>query len=86
MSSTRPNGNRVHVVHVIGSLQTGGAEKMLLKTALVEIGTLDTALRKVERSPQGFNANFIGLTEQNAELACRRLEAQNVPCRALSPG
>ncbi len=62
------------------------AEKMLLKTALVEIGTLDTALRKVERSPQGFNANFIGLTEQNAELACRRLEAQNVPCRALSPG
>ena len=30
MSSTRPNGNRVHVVHVIGSLQTGGAEKMLL--------------------------------------------------------
>ena len=61
------------------------AEKMLLKTALVEIGTLDTALRKVVRSPQGFNANFVGLTEQNAELACRRLEAQNVPCRALSP-
>lgn len=61
------------------------AEKMLLQTALVEIGTLDTALRKVVRSPQGFRANFVGLTEQNAELVCRRLEAQNVPCRALSP-
>ncbi len=60
------------------------AEKMLLQTALVEIGTLDTALRKVVRSPQGFRANFVGLTEQNAELVCRRLEAQNVPCRALS--
>ncbi|MXQ09315.1 serine hydrolase [Alphaproteobacteria bacterium GH1-50] len=61
------------------------AEKVLLKTALVELGTLDTALRKVERSPQGFRANFLGLTEQSAELACRRLEAQNVPCKPLSP-
>jgi len=61
------------------------AEKMLLQTALVELGTLDEALRKVVRGQQGFEANFVGLTAQTAELACRRLLAQNVNCRPMGP-
>ncbi len=61
------------------------AEKMLLQTALVELGTLNEALRKVVRGPKGFEANFVGLSENRAELACRRLLAQNVDCRPLSP-
>ena len=62
------------------------AEKMLLQTALVELGTLDEALRKVVRGPKGFDANFVGLSELRAELACRRLLAQNVDCRPMGPG
>ncbi len=62
------------------------AEKMLLQTALVELGTLDEALRKVVRSTKGFEANFVGLSEAKAELACRRLLAQNVDCLPLGPG
>lgn len=62
------------------------AERMLLKTALVEISTLDDALRKVVRSPQGWEANFVGLSEERAELACRRLHAQNVNCIPVGPG
>jgi D-alanyl-D-alanine carboxypeptidase len=62
------------------------AEKMLLQTALVELGTLDEALRKVVRGPKGFDANFVGLSEERAELACRRLVAQNVNCSPLGPG
>ena len=62
------------------------AEKMLLQTALVELGTLDEALRKVVRSPQGFEANFVGLSAETAELACRRLLAQNVNCLPMGPG
>lgn len=61
------------------------AEKMLLQTALVELGTLDEALRKVVRSQRGFEANFVGLTAQTAELACRRLLAQNVNCLPMGP-
>ena len=62
------------------------AERMLLQTALVEISTLDEALRKVVRSPQGWEANFVGLTAERAELACRRLHAQNVNCVPIEPG
>lgn len=62
------------------------AERILLKTALVEISTLDEALRKVVRSPKGWEANFVGMTEDRAELACRRLHAQNVNCIPVGPG
>ena len=59
---------------------------MLLQTALVEMSTLDAALRKVVRSPQGWEANFVGMTEDRAEMACRRLEARNVACQPVGPG
>ena len=62
------------------------AEKMLLKTALVEIGMLESALRKVEKSPQGFEANFVGLTEQSATRVCQRLQAQDMACDPVNPG
>ena len=62
------------------------AERMLVRTALVEISTLDEALRKVVRSPRGWEANFVGLTEERAEMACRRLHAQNVNCIPVGPG
>jgi D-alanyl-D-alanine carboxypeptidase len=61
------------------------AEKVLLKTALVEIDTLDEALRKVARGKTGFEANFVGMTQDMAELACRRLTARNRPCTTLGP-
>ncbi len=62
------------------------AERMLLKTALVEMSTLDNALRKVVKSSKGWEANFVGMTEERAALACRRLSAQNLSCRPLGPG
>lgn len=62
------------------------AERVLLKTALVDISMLDEALRKVVKSPQGWEANFVGMTAEHAELACRRLHAQNVNCIPVGPG
>lgn len=62
------------------------AEKMLLKTALAEMATLDGSLRKVVRRPQGFDANFLGMTREGADLACRRLAARNVSCFMIGPG
>lgn len=62
------------------------AEKVLLQTALVEISTLNDALRKVVRSPRGWEANFVGMSQEQADLACRRLEAQNVSCSPVGPG
>lgn len=62
------------------------AEKVLLKTALAEMATLDGTLRKVVRRPQGFDANFLGMTRESADLACRRLAARNVSCFMIGPG
>ncbi|MCX7558579.1 D-alanyl-D-alanine carboxypeptidase [Sulfitobacter sp. F26204] len=62
------------------------AEKVLLKTALAEMSTLDGSLRKVVRRPQGFDANFLGMTRETADLACRRLAARNVSCFMIGPG
>lgn len=62
------------------------AEKVLLKTALAEMATLDGTLRKVVHRPQGFDANFLGMTRENADLACRRLAARNISCFMIGPG
>ena len=79
------SGGRQWAINVGRFTTRHEAEKMLLQTALVELGTLDEALRKVVRSQQGFEANFVGLTAQTAELACRRLLAQNVNCHPMGP-
>jgi len=62
------------------------AERVLLQTALIELSTLDQALRKVVPTGGGFDANFVGLSEDQAALACRRLAARNVDCETLGPG
>ncbi|MEL6620734.1 MAG: D-alanyl-D-alanine carboxypeptidase family protein [Pseudomonadota bacterium] len=61
------------------------AEKVLLQTALAEMSSLDGSLRKVVRKPQGFDANFMGMTRDGADLACRRLQARNITCFMIGP-
>ena len=61
------------------------AERVLLRTALAEMTALDGSLRKVVQSPRGFDANFLGMTREGADLACRRLQARNVTCFTIGP-
>ncbi len=61
------------------------AERQLLQTALVEMSTLDEALRKVVARKGGFDANFVGMTEEMAQLACRRLQARQTECTVVGP-
>jgi D-alanyl-D-alanine carboxypeptidase len=59
------------------------AEKALLKTALAESATLNEGLRKTSQSGGAWRASFMGLTEEQAELACRRLSARAIPCETV---
>jgi D-alanyl-D-alanine carboxypeptidase len=59
------------------------AERALLKTALAESATLNDGLRKITQKGGTWHANFMGLTEDQANLACRRLKARAVPCETL---
>lgn len=56
------------------------AEKALLKMQLVESATLNSSLPKVMQKSGGFEATFVGLTQDQADLACRRLQARSVTC------
>ncbi|MEL6701498.1 MAG: hypothetical protein AAFO58_07430 [Pseudomonadota bacterium] len=62
------------------------AERSLLQIALAEMATLDGSLRRVVKRPQGFDANFAGLTRETADLACRRLQARGTTCFMMGPG
>jgi len=61
------------------------AERVLLRTALAEMTTLDGTQRKVVRTSRGFDANFMGLSRERADLACRRLQARNASCATIGP-
>lgn len=58
----------------------GEADRILMKTLLSENATLGDALRKVVQKGGGFDANFLGLSQKEADLACRRLQARGVTC------
>ncbi|MCE0507068.1 D-alanyl-D-alanine carboxypeptidase [Roseivivax sp. GX 12232] len=61
------------------------AERMLLKTALQEMATLNGSLRKVINRGNGYDANFMGMSQDTAKLACQRLEAREVSCSTIGP-
>lgn len=61
------------------------AERMLLKTALKEMATLDGALRKIVSHGGKYEANFISMNKSTAGMACERLAARNVFCITYQP-
>ncbi len=79
------SGGRLWGVNVGRYTTRYEAEKILLKTALSEMTTLEGTLRKVNQSARGFDATFQGMTREQADLACRRLQARNVTCFMIGP-
>ena len=61
------------------------AERLLLKIQLVESATLGNGLRKVVERNGGYDADFAGLSRDDADLACRRLQARAVQCFTMGP-
>ena len=62
------------------------ADKILIKTALSEMISLEGSLRKVVKNKYGFRATFLGLSESKAGQACERLRNRNISCDIISPG
>ncbi|WP_415234057.1 D-alanyl-D-alanine carboxypeptidase family protein [Pseudorhodobacter sp.] len=63
----------------------GVAERTLMQTALAESATLRDGLRKVVERSGGYDANYMGLSREQADLACRRLQARAVQCFTIGP-
>ena len=61
------------------------AQKVLTKTQLSQSGILGDSLRKIAKTSKGYDATFLGLTQEQAEVACGRLTAREVSCSAFGP-
>ncbi|WP_165612623.1 D-alanyl-D-alanine carboxypeptidase family protein [Limimaricola pyoseonensis] len=79
------SGGRLWGINVGRYNSRGQAERVLIQTALNEPGALDGGLRRVVQRSGGFDANFMGLTNEAADLACRRLQARGSMCFMIGP-
>ena len=62
------------------------AEKARIRAALAEAMLLkDSEHSVVQSAGRGFESRFLGLSQKNAERACRSLVAQHFDCRILRP-
>ncbi len=61
------------------------AERALMQTMLSESAALNDGLRKIVQRGGGYDANFMGLTQDQADLACRRIQARGTQCFAIGP-
>lgn len=85
VSRVSTSGGR-HWAVTLGKFNARGtAERALLQTALSETRVLDGALRKVVQRGGAWEATFAGLTQDQADLACRRLQARAIGCFTLGP-
>ena len=76
------SGNRMWGINV-GSFTTRyQAERVLLKVALKELGTLDEALRKVAPKSGKYDANFVGMSEDKAGARLSSVAGAEYPLRA----
>jgi D-alanyl-D-alanine carboxypeptidase len=79
------SGGRQWGINVGRFPSRSSAERQLMKTGLTETTTLSDGLRKVVERSGGYDATFVGLTQDQADLACRRLQARAVQCFTMGP-
>lgn len=59
------------------------AEKALIATALSDTTGFGAALRRIVQRGGGFEANFMGMSDEEADRACRRLAARGQDCTPI---
>lgn len=79
------SGSRLFGVSLGHYTTENDATRVLLTTALAELGTFDEALRNVAHRSGSFEAQFAGMTETEALNACARLAARNMACETFGP-
>ena len=79
------SGGRHWAVNLGKFPSRSAAERALLQTALAETRALQGSLRKINQASSGWEATFAGLTHDQADLACRRLQARAITCVTQGP-
>ncbi len=79
------SGGRVWSVELGQYPSRFDAERVLLRLALSEAGTLGTGVRRVVQRNGRYTAEIHSLSQDEALLACSRLVARDNPCSAVEP-
>lgn len=61
------------------------ADRAMTQIALAESATLNDGLRKIVQRANGYDANIMGLSEDQATKACQRLRARAEECFEIGP-
>ncbi|WP_245904746.1 D-alanyl-D-alanine carboxypeptidase family protein [Pseudoroseicyclus aestuarii] len=61
------------------------AERALIQVVLNEASALEGGIRRVDQRSGGFDAQVMGLSNDAADLACRRLQARGSMCFMIGP-
>ncbi|MEI4471036.1 D-alanyl-D-alanine carboxypeptidase family protein [Frigidibacter sp. MR17.24] len=85
VSRASTSGGRHYGITIGHYASRYNAERALLQTALTESATLGESLRKVVPNKGGYDANFVGLSDEMAAAACRRFEARGRECTVVGP-
>ncbi len=80
------SGGRLWGINVGRYPSRNAAERVLIQVALAETTALDGAVRRVLQRQGGYDANFMSLTRDGADLACRRLQARGTTCFMIETG
>ena len=77
-----------YMVELGGTHSRNEAERLLLKTALQELEALEGSHRRLlpATAPGRYRAQFVGLSEQEAQTACARLAARQTACEVVAAG
>nr|WP_169053226.1 D-alanyl-D-alanine carboxypeptidase family protein [Rhodobacter xinxiangensis] len=79
------SGGRHWGVNVGRYNSRGAADRALMQIALSESASLEDGLRKIVERGGAYDANFMGLSQDQADLACRRLRARSMECFPIGP-
>ncbi|QUS34838.1 D-alanyl-D-alanine carboxypeptidase family protein [Falsirhodobacter algicola] len=63
----------------------GSADRAMTQAVLTESEALGDGLRNIVERSSGYDANIMGLTEGQADLACRKLVARSMECFQIGP-
>lgn len=77
------NGGGHWGVHLGNFNSRDAAERALLQAAVAEAGVLEGGVRRVLQQNGGYDANIVGLSQEAADQACRRLAARGTTCFML---
>ncbi|WP_273689530.1 D-alanyl-D-alanine carboxypeptidase family protein [Ketogulonicigenium vulgare] len=83
VSRMSTSGGRLFGVNIGRFNSSYAAERELMRVAMMEVSILSGSQRTVSQNPRGFDANFVGMTRDQAELACGRLQARSMECNLL---